>query len=64
MPGNWDPKVYRERAKQWRDAAHGKLSPGETREAYLTLAEGYDRLADIIERVGIVTPSRAPDRSE
>jgi hypothetical protein len=49
MPGNWDPLVYRERAEQWRVAA-AKMAPGETQDAYLTLAEGYTNLADLIER--------------
>jgi hypothetical protein len=47
MPGNWDPEVYRERARQWRDAA-AKLPIGETREAYMALAEGYEKLANLI----------------
>jgi hypothetical protein len=49
MPGNWDPRVYRERAQQWRDAA-AALPPGETRDAYIAIYEGYEHLADLIER--------------
>lgn len=47
MPGSWDPQVYRERARQWRDAA-AELPAGETRDAYLALFEGYLKLADLI----------------
>jgi hypothetical protein len=39
MPGNWDPQVYRERAKAWQSEAD-KMAPGETRDATLALAEG------------------------
>ena len=49
MPGSWDPQVYRERAWQWRDAA-AELPPGETRNAYLVLSEGYGKLADLIAK--------------
>jgi hypothetical protein len=47
MPASWDPQVYRERARQWREAAD-RLSPGETRNAHITLAEGYENLARFI----------------
>jgi hypothetical protein len=47
MPCNWDPNVYRERAQQWRDAAI-RLSPGETREANLSIADAYENLANLI----------------
>lgn len=47
MPGSWDPQVYLERAKQWRDAA-ASLPPGETKDAYLALCESYSRLAALI----------------
>jgi hypothetical protein len=60
MPGSWDPEVYRERAKQWREAATG-LPDGPTRKAYLALTEGYERLADIIEKErGTSTPPSVP----
>jgi hypothetical protein len=49
MPGSWDPAVYRERAKAWHAQAD-KMEPGETRHATLALAEGYARLADLIEQ--------------
>jgi hypothetical protein len=47
MPGSWDPKVYEARAQQWREAA-AELPPGKTRDAYLALAEGYEKLAKLI----------------
>ena len=47
MPSSWDPKVYRERAEQWREAAAG-LPPGKERDACLALSEGYERLAELI----------------
>jgi hypothetical protein len=40
MPGNWDPQVYRARAKQWRAEAD-KMPPGENRDAYITTSESY-----------------------
>ena len=49
MPGNWDPQVYRARAQQWRTEAD-RMPPGATRDAYLTISEGYANLADLIER--------------
>ena len=55
MPGNWDPEVYRARAKQWREAAQN-LPDSETRKGYLALAEGYERLADIIEKERGIVP--------
>jgi hypothetical protein len=49
MPGNWDPRVYEARAKEWHEAA-AKLPPGPTRDAYLVLADGYEKLAALIAR--------------
>jgi hypothetical protein len=37
----WDPKVYEARAQLWRETA-AELPPGNARDAYLALAEGYD----------------------
>jgi hypothetical protein len=48
MPDSWDPKQYRERAKQWRDKAAG-LPEGPERDACVTVAEGYERLAEAID---------------
>jgi hypothetical protein len=49
MPGSWDPQVYRERAQAWQAEAD-KLTPGQTKDAALALAEGYARLAALIEQ--------------
>ncbi len=49
MPGSWDPQVYRERAEQWRAQAD-KMPPGESRDACLTISDGYVKLAALIEQ--------------
>jgi hypothetical protein len=49
MPGSWDPLVYRERAQQWLEAASA-LPPGPTKDAYLVIADGYAKLAELIGR--------------
>jgi hypothetical protein len=41
--------VYRERAQAWQAAAD-KMAAGETQDAYLALAEGYAKLAALIEQ--------------
>jgi hypothetical protein len=51
MPGSWDPQVYRARAQQWRDEAE-KMPLGDTRNAYITISEGYANLPNLIERDG------------
>ena len=48
MPETWDPERYRERAKQWRARA-AVLPEGPERDASVTIAEGYEKLAEIIE---------------
>ena len=47
MPSGWDPKVYKERARQWRLAAEAR-PPGKEREACESLAEDYEKLAALI----------------
>jgi hypothetical protein len=49
MPNRRDPVEYRQLAEQWRTEGE-KLPPGETRDAYLSIAEGYEHLAEILER--------------
>jgi hypothetical protein len=49
MPNRLDPVEYRKLAEQWRTEGE-KLPPGETRDAYLSIAEGYEHLAEILER--------------
>jgi hypothetical protein len=52
MPDSWDSEQYKERAKAWRDRA-ASLSEGfPERDACVILAEGYERLAEIIETRG------------
>jgi hypothetical protein len=53
MPGDWNAQTYRERAKQWQ-AAVDKLPGGRERNACLTLAEGYARLAELIDKSGLL----------
>jgi hypothetical protein len=48
MPESWDPTTYRARAKNWQDKADA-LPPGEERDTCEALAEGYARLAQLIE---------------
>jgi hypothetical protein len=47
MPENWDSERYRERAKQWRDRA-ASVPEGPQRDAYVAIAEGYEKLAETI----------------
>lgn len=49
MPYRRDPVEYRKLAQQWREASAG-LPSGEARDAYLAIAEGYENLAEILER--------------
>jgi hypothetical protein len=48
MPESWDANKYRNRATAWLQRAES-LPEGREREACLTLAEGYVRLAELIE---------------
>ena len=48
MPDSWDPERYKERAKAWRDKA-ASLPEGRERDACVTLAEGYEKLVELIE---------------
>jgi hypothetical protein len=48
MPGGWDPTIYRVRAEDWQDKADA-LPAGKERDACIALAEGYARLAQLIE---------------
>jgi hypothetical protein len=52
MPNSWDPERYMERAKAWRDRAASLPEESPERDACVTLAEGYERLAKIIEARG------------
>ena len=48
MPDSWDPEIYRQRAEQWRKKA-ASLGEGRERRECLTIADGYARLADLID---------------
>ena len=56
MPDIRDHNEYRRLAEQWRTQAE-KLQMGETRDSYLEMAEGYERLAEILERRRALQPS-------
>jgi hypothetical protein len=49
MPETWDPAVYRERAKAWRDKARALPELPENKVVCLEIAEGYEKLADLLE---------------
>jgi hypothetical protein len=51
MPGSWDPQLYRDRARAWQVEAD-KMEPGPAKDVTLALAEGYAKLADLIEQDG------------
>ena len=52
MPDSWDSEQYKERAKVWRDKAASLPDGSPERDACVVLAEGYERLAEIIEARG------------
>jgi hypothetical protein len=50
VPQNWDPVVYRERAKAWREKA-ATLPEGDPQRAVcVEIADGYEKLAILIEQ--------------
>jgi hypothetical protein len=49
MPDTWDPVVYRERAKAWRDRAASLPENDPNRAHCLEIAEGYEKLAAQLE---------------
>jgi hypothetical protein len=49
MPNDWNPETYRRRAKQWQDKA-AAVPFGDERKACEVLAQGYVRLAQLIEQ--------------
>jgi len=49
MPESWDPAVYRQRVEAWRERA-ALLPEGDPQGATcLEIAEGYEKLANLIE---------------
>jgi hypothetical protein len=66
MPDTWNAEVYRERARRWQAAAD-KQPVGSERDACLNLVEGYDRLADLIDKSRVSdswTASKRPAGSD
>ena len=45
MPDNWDPAIYWERAKAWRDKAASLSEVDPHRASCVEIAEGYKKLA-------------------
>lgn len=50
MGREWDPALYRERAREWQARA-AVLPEGEERAACLSLAAGYTHLAELLEKI-------------
>jgi len=50
MPDRWDPVIYRERAKVWREKAAALPEDNRNRASSLEIAEGYEKLADQLEQ--------------
>ena len=48
-PDDWEPALFRKQAQYWREQAQ-KLPPSDRQAVCLEIAEGYDRLARIIEK--------------
>ena len=49
MPSDWNPETYRRRAKKWPSKAVA-VPFGDERKACEVLAQGYARLAQLIEQ--------------
>ena len=64
MPDSWNSERYKERAKAWRDRAASLPEGSPERDACVMLAEGYEKLAALIETRRCVTqPAGAQDRA-
>ena len=50
MPENWNPTYYRERAKAWREKAAVLPEDHHERAVCLEIAEGYEKLATLLEQ--------------
>ena len=59
MPDTWDPVVYRERAKAWREKAATLSGTDPNRAPCLEIAEGYERLAAQLLRLDEQSYTRA-----
>ena len=49
MPDSWDPVIYRERAKTWREKAAALPEDDQNRAPCVEIAEGYEKLATQLE---------------
>ena len=59
MPDQWDADVYRQRAEAWRQRATQLSDDDDARVTCLSLAEQYDKLANLIEqRADMIPPGR------
>jgi hypothetical protein len=56
LPDNWDPAQYRKRAQGWREKALTLPEDDPERAVCVDLAEGYDRLATLLEQKAHLTP--------
>jgi hypothetical protein len=55
MPASWNAGEYRNRATAWLQKAE-TLPAGREQDACLALAEGYQRLAELLEAQGTSPP--------
>jgi hypothetical protein len=58
MPENWDPAIYRERAKAWREKAASLPDDDPQRAVCVEIAEGYEKLATLIQQRGAAGSER------
>jgi|tagenome__1003787_1003787.scaffolds.fasta_scaffold18606594_2 hypothetical protein len=56
MAEHRNPETYRLQAKQWQEKADARSS-SEERDTYLVIAEGYARLALLIEKRAADAPA-------
>ena len=59
MPGSWNPETYRLRSAEWQEEA-GRRSAGDGQDVCLAIAEGYARLAQLIEERTALLASATP----
>jgi hypothetical protein len=52
VPENWDPAIYRERARAWREKVASLPDDDPERTVCAEIAEGYEKLATLIEQRG------------
>jgi hypothetical protein len=59
LPENWDPAVYWDRAKRWREKAASIPEDRPERAVCIELAERYERLAALLEEQRRMLSSRS-----